>query len=261
MICAWSIALLAWFGASQQAAQSQPADETPLTPSGFLYKVLELDRQKYAYCVYVPPEYTADRVWPVILFLHGSGERGTDGLLQTEVGVARAIRRNRRRVPAIVVMPQCRPGQSWTGLMAKMAIHCVEQTSQEYRLDPRRIYVTGLSLGGQGTWVIGAMLAERAAALAPVCGFGDVRQAAALAKTPIWCFHGALDDKVPAQRSREMVAAIRNAGGDVKYTEYPNAKHYVWDRTYNDPAFWRWLFAQRREADGEESVPAPPTPP
>src|SRR5262245_46097064 len=172
---------------------------------GFLYKTLEFKQQTYAYCVYVPPEYVAREKWPMILFLHGSGERGSDGFLQTEVGIGTAIRRNRAACPAIVVMPQCRPGHWWTDEMAEMALKCVEQTSREYNLDLERLYLAGLSMGGAGAWLLASQFPERFAAVVPICGFVGTRpdqpadagqlkeMAGRLAKTPIWCWHGGAD--------------------------------------------------------------------
>ncbi len=235
--------------------QTPPADAPTSRPAtGFLYKTLTMDGQTYAYCVFVPPDYDPQQPWPVVLFLHGSGERGDDGFLQTDVGLGRALRRNHRRVPAIVVMPQCRPGQLWVGPMAVLALRCLEATSHEYHLDPRRICLTGLSMGGQGAWLLAAELPERFAAVAPVCGFAELgpstgmaeRLAPRLTKVPIRCYHGALDKNVPVEKSREMVAAIRQAGGNVAYTEFPDGAHDIWDRVYEDPQFWRWLLEQRR---------------
>lgn len=228
--------------------------------TGFLFKTITVGEEEYAYSVYVPPEYTAEKRWPLILFLHGSGERGTDGLQQTEIGIGRAIRRRRAWIPAIVVMPQCRPGAAWTGKMAEMALRCVEQTSREYAIDPERLYLTGLSLGGHGTWLIGAQYAHQFAALVPICGFielgpssGAVKEIAPhLTDIPIWCFHGGADTNVPPEKSREVVAAVRAAGGEVKYTEYPGVAHNSWDRAYDERALWEWLFAQRRQATGQE---------
>lgn len=243
-------------GQQPDAVADQPA-------TGFLYKTLTIDRQTYAYCVFVPPGYTPEKAWPVILFLHGSGERGTDGFLQTEVGIGTAIRRDYRRIPALVVMPQCRPNQSWDGPMRSMALRCLEATSRQYHLDPARVYLTGLSLGGQGVWHIAAAFPDHFAAIVPIAGFAELGESTGLAarlaprltKLPIWCFHGELDANVPVAKSREMVAAIRNAGGTVHCTEYKGANHFIWDRAYGDPALWKWLFAQRRgatKANGEE---------
>ncbi len=227
------------------AAAFEPPDPPPVS-TGFLAKSLKIDDETFRYCVYVPPDYTPERPWPVILFLHGSGEAGADGFLQTDVGIARAIRRDHTRVPAIVVMPQCRPRQFWKGAMAAMALKCVEQTSREYHLDPQRVYLTGLSLGGAGTWHIAARFPDRFAALAPICGFGEESDAAKLRGVPIWCFHGAVDDRVRVDSARTMVDAARKAGADVKYTEFAGEGHLIWDKVYEDAKFWEWLFAQKR---------------
>ncbi|MGD8450466.1 MAG: PHB depolymerase family esterase [Phycisphaerae bacterium] len=257
----WMIVMPALILTANPPATTQPATTTA---TGFLFKETTLDEQTYTYCVYVPPEYTPERSWPVILALHGSGERGKDGFLQTDVGIGRAIRRHRDYFPAIVVMPQCRAGAAWTDQMAALALHCVEITSREYRLDPDRVYLTGLSLGGHGTWLLGARYGANFAALVPVCGFAELGQdtglpeklAPHLKDIPIWCFHGAADTHVPVEQSRRFVAAIRKEGGNIQYTEYPAGGHNVWDQAYDDAELWKWLFAQKRQP--REDKPAEP---
>jgi len=241
--------------------QSQPA--TPAA-TGFLYKSLALDNETYAYCVFVPPDYTPERAWPVILFLHGSGERGSDGLLQTDVGLGHALRKNWRQAPAVVIMPQCRAGQTWVGPMAHMALRCVEETSHEYHLDPQRLYLTGMSLGGQGAWYIAASLPGRFAAVLVICGFAELGQstgeaaklAPRLTAVPIWAFHGEQDTNVSVEKSREMVEAIRKVGGKVEFTTYKDGTHFIWDRVYTNRETWRWLFEQKRaDSDRDAAVP------
>ncbi len=247
--------LLPLYLASLSLSQSQPATPAP-TAAGFLYKTLTLDHETYSYCVYVPPDYTPDRAWPVILFLHGSGERGSDGLLQTDVGLGHALRKNWRQIPAIVVMPQCRPEQTWVGPMGRMALRCVEEVSHEYHLDPQRLYLTGLSLGGQGAWFIAASLPDRFAAVLVICGFTELGQstgeaaklAPRLTNVPIWVFHGEQDTSVPVEKAREMVEAIRKAGGHVEFTSYKDGTHFIWDRVYENRETWRWLFEQKLAA-------------
>jgi predicted peptidase len=176
--------------------ESQPVQAPAPPATGFLYKTLELGSQTYAYSVYVPPDYTLKRAWPVILFLHGSGERGHDGFLQTDVGIARAIRRDYKRCPAIVVMPQCRRGVWWQDDMLDMALRCLEDASREYHCDSQRVYLTGLSMGGAGAWRLASRMPDAFAAVVPICGFygrpdvtpppADVTALAArLAKLPI----------------------------------------------------------------------------
>jgi predicted peptidase len=252
------------------APASTPQAQVPAAPvTGFLFKSLTVGKETYAYSVYVPPEYDPRRPWPAILFLHGSGERGSDGLLQSEVGIANAIRRNRALCPAIVVMPQCRSNELWTRQMAELAMRCLDQTTRDYAIDPDRIYLTGLSMGGFGAWLLGERAAERFAAVIPICGFyGSPQQpsdpetlaqiARSLRNMPVWCFHGALDPAVSVERSREIVGALRAAGGNVKYTEFADGQHDVWTRVYADANVWSWMLAQRRAGvNAPASKPAP----
>lgn len=240
-----------------ETADSQARRQDTSPAAGFLFKTVELGNETFAYCVYVPPQYTPERAWPVILFLHGSGERGRDGFLQTDVGIARAIRRNHRLCPAIVVMPQCRTKRWWDDGMLDMAVRCLENASHEYRCDPDRVYLVGLSMGGAGAWRLGSRMPEAFAAIVPICGFWgrpDLATsptelealATGLAGLPIWCFHGTADRSVPVQRSQEVVAAIRAAGGQIHYTEYPDVGHNAWDRAFGSRALWQWLLAQTR---------------
>lgn len=259
--CSSATLLLALAQAPAASATSQPSTNTPTPPAnitaGFLYKTLDFEGTVYAYSVFVPPTYDPNQAWPAILFLHGSGERGSDGLLQTEVGIGTGLRRDYAHIPALVVLPQCPQNQVWVGQTARMALACLEQTSREYHLDAERLYLTGLSLGGQGTWEIATMAPNLFAALMPVCGFvayqGDdaaaVRRVVERVKhLPIWVFHGDADNAVSVERSREMVVALKAAGADVQYTEYKGLGHDVWNATYRDRDVWKWLFAQHRKA-------------
>ena len=237
---------------------TKPQEQAPAT--GFLYKTVEFQGTQYAYCVFIPPTYTEEQAWPVILALHGSGTVGDDGFLQTKEGISIAIRNNWKMFPAIVVMPQCRRGHWWQGEMLEMALKCVEDVSREYHCDQDRVYLTGLSMGGAGVWLLAARLPDAFAAVVPICGFwghpflpADANELAAaaknLAKLPIWCFHGDADRNVPIERDREIIQAIESAGGQVKFTEIPGGQHNVWDNTYANPVLWKWLFAQKRGAN------------
>ena len=241
------------------------------TETGFLDRAVTLGDTTYRYQVYVPHHYTPDRRWPVILFLHGAGERGADGLLQTEVGIAGAIRRYRDRFPCLVVMPQCRPDQGWTGAMAVQALQALEETAYDFNGDKDHIYLTGLSLGGCGTWSLALRHPGRFAAIVPICGWIVAPQAdispedaafwarlnplsqhpepfttAAedLGGTPTWVFHGDADEAVSVEESRRMVAAMEAAGGNVRYTEYPGVGHNSWDIAYAEEDLMPWLLAQ-----------------
>lgn len=229
---------------------------------GFVAKEIELAGATHRYQIFVPDSWSADRTWPLILFLHGAGERGTDGLRQTEVGLGPAIRSNPQAFPAVVVMPQCRRGVWWNDPeMEKMVLGILEEATREYRGDPRRIYLTGLSMGGYGTFYFGSKYPGRFAALVAVCGgvipprqlrdgsgtlepdpYREV--AGRIGATPVWMFHGAADQTVPASESRKLDRAFRAAGHPVRYTEYPGVGHNSWDRAYSEPGLFEWLFRQ-----------------
>jgi len=205
---------------------------------------MTVDGRARRYVVYVPHEYRASTAWPLIVFLHGRGERGDDGLRQSNIGIGFAIRKWPERFPALVVMPQCSKETYWDGALDDIE-SAYQQTVNEYEVDQRRIYLTGLSMGGFGCWRYGARYPGRFAAVIAVCGGGRQEEAEALARTPSWLFHGSDDLTVPVEESRRMVRALENAGGRPKYTEFPGVGHFSWDQTYGDPKVTRWLFKQR----------------
>jgi predicted peptidase len=227
----------------------------------------------FRYRVFLPRGYAPSRAWPVVLFLHGSDERGDDDVAQATSGLGPLLLEHPRRVRAVVVLPQCRRDEQWVGPMARQALAALEQTVAEFHGDPRRLYLTGTSMGGSGAWYLARD--RRFAAVAPVCG--EVQPAAddplpadasrelkgtlaapdpyaALARqiqgTPVWAFHGAADDQVPVEQSRRMVAALRAIGSPVRYTEYRGVGHDAWDRAYATSELWRWMLAQRRPDRG-----------
>jgi predicted peptidase len=213
------------------------------------------------YRLLVPPGHHAAPV-PLVLFLHGAGERGHDNLAQLVHGVAIfAEPEVRRRHPAYVVAPQCPAGQRWVekdwsaaahrlppapSLPLQQVLALLPRLRDEFPIDPDRIYVTGLSMGGFGTWDIVVREPRLFAAAVPICGGGDESFAPSIAPLPIWAFHGELDPVVPVARSRNMIAALRRAGGDPRYTEYPGEGHSCWTRAYHEPDLLPWLFSQRR---------------
>jgi predicted peptidase len=256
-------------------ALAASAGTRPAVQTGFLDRQVVVDGVGYRYQVFVPAGYTPKREWPVLLFLHGSGERGDDGLKQTTVGLPSAIRYDRARFPMVVVMPQAREGARWYGANAEQAMAALDAATAEFHGDRDRTYLSGLSMGGQGTWLLAAQHPERFAAIAPVCGFlrlkndGDVPDPAVdaalvtefpealtedastafatrLGRLPTWIFHGALDDVVPVHNARRMHAALQARGAEVRYTEYPQANHNAWDAAYAEPELIPWLLAHRR---------------
>jgi len=231
--------------------------------TGFLDRNIVHAGTRYRYQVYVPSSYDGSRAWPVVLFLHGAGERGDDGLLQTTVGIAAAIRRYPERYPAIVVMPQAPRDSFWAGPPGDAALAALDRTCAEFNVDPKRMYLTGLSMGGHGSWYLGYHHAERFAALLVICGFvGDrpnrptvvppgegtpyQRMAARVKTLPIWIVHGEADSRVPVTESRLMHEALGAVDADVQYTELPGTDHDSWTATYDSASIVRWLFEQRR---------------
>lgn len=214
--------------------------------TGIVPKTVTWNGEEHRYAVYVPPDYNPDHPWPLILFLHGMGERGNDGISQTQQGIGTAIEKFPERFPCIVVMPQC-PGDLWWHRAFGLIDAAFNKTLAEYNTDPDRTYLTGLSMGGFGTWVYGAKHTDRFAALIPICGGGNLEDVKALTRVPIWVFHGDADTTVPVDRSRTMVDAIKKAGGDIRYTEYPGVGHNSWDNAYRDPETIKWLLSQVRK--------------
>lgn len=203
-----------------------------------------------AYRVYEPPGLAPGM--PVMLFLHGAGESGADGIAPTTVGLGPAIVRDPEQFPCVVVFPQASRGYGWGGFNLAAADAALSAAESEYGTDRERVYVTGISMGGYGTWSLALRQPARFAALVPVCGGLARRErthaeaARHLAAIPHWVFHGDADDIIPVSESREMVDALRAAGGAVRYTEYAGVRHNSWDRAYAEPELMPWVLAQRR---------------
>lgn len=200
---------------------------------------------KLDYLLYLPDNYQEKDAWPLLLFLHGAGERGADLDLVTVHGPPKLIAREGKKFPCIVVSPQCLPGRWWEPLEL---IALLDDLGRRYKVDPDRIYCTGLSMGGFGAWALAARIPDRLAAIAPICGGGEVYWAGMYKDLPIWAFHGAKDEAVPLARSEQMVEAVKKAGGNAKLTVYPQAAHDSWTTTYESPEFYEWLFAQSRSS-------------
>lgn len=200
------------------------------------------------YALYRPEGQAPKGGWPLIVFLHGSGERGKDGRKQAAVGIGPAILEQPGNWPAVVLMPQCPAKAQWRGKPLEQAYELLGQIEREHRTNKNRVYLTGLSMGGAGAWSLGALHPERFAAMAPICGSGDPFTSwSSLGRMPIWNFHGSADEVVPASFSRALADAMAKAGNSrAIFTEYAAERHDVWDRVYRDPALIAWLFAQKR---------------
>lgn len=216
------------------------------------------------YRIMLPEGYRANQKYPLVLFLHGAGERGSDNEAQLVHGSSLfAAPHTREQFPAIVVFPQCPLGMSWyNGLRLPdlpstldssgpskpmgLVIELIESLIATEAVDQDRVYVMGLSMGGFGTFDILSRRPELFAAGIPICGGGDTSLVASYAHIPLWIFHGALDDVVVPEFSRSMVEALRSKGATVKYTEFPNADHNSWDPAFAQEGLLEWLFEQRR---------------
>jgi predicted peptidase len=194
----------------------------------------------------------AEKRWPLMLFLHGAGERGESLELVKKHGPPKRVER-KKDFPFILVSPQCPAGAWWP---PEPLIALLDEIAAKYPVDADRVYVTGLSMGGFGTWVLAARQPDRFAAIVPICGGGDPAKAPLLKDIPTWVFHGARDRLVPPKRSEEMVEAMKKAGAEnVQLTVYPEAGHDSWSKTYDDPKLYEWLLKQNRK-DRKKAQPA-----
>ena len=195
------------------------------------------------YLLYIPEAYsTTDKAWPLILFLHGAGERGDDLSKVLIHGPPKLIAKENRAFPFIIVSPQCPENDFWTSKIQIETLNALlDEIVSKYRIDKRKIYVTGLSMGGYGTWSLATTYPDRFAAIAPICGRGNPEEAGKIAHLPIWVFHGAKDQTVPIKSSEDMVEALKKAGSDVKFTVYPEAGHDSWTVTYENPELYDWF--------------------
>lgn len=225
--------------------------KSPVTgPSACTLEQVVQVKVKTNYLLYLPDGYARSRQhYPLMLFLHGAGERGNDVEKVKLHGPPKLIAQNARKFPFVVVSPQC-PDQDWWSSDTQVAAldGLINEIVSHYRIDPDRIYVTGLSMGGFGTWRLAAQFPDRFAAIAPICGRGDPQTAPKISRLPIWVFHGADDPVVPPTGSSDMVDALRKAGSDVKFTVYPKTGHDSWTKTYENEELYDWLLQQRRSA-------------
>ncbi|HEX8456405.1 MAG TPA: PHB depolymerase family esterase [Pyrinomonadaceae bacterium] len=237
-------------GVFSVAASSARAEEQR---SGLLTRTVKVGAAAYDYQVYVPAKIREQGKLPVIVFLHGISQRGEGGIVPAEGGANAMLRGYLERIPAIVLLPQCRRNLYWHDAeMERMVMESLRQTVAEFGADEARLYLTGVSMGGFGAWHLGAKYPGKFAALVPICG-GSTLVAAdrftpvarGVGHTPVWVFHGADDPIVPVSESRQMVAALKAAGGNVRYNEYAGVGHNVWLNVLAEPELLPWILAQR----------------
>jgi predicted peptidase len=239
--------------------------------TGFLDRVVLVNKHEYRYQVFVPREFTRRKMWPVIIVLHGGGTYGSDGIRPTDGGFGRVIRSSRSGFPAIVIFPQAHadgtPGWQLEGGEAAMA--ALSRSIKEFNGDPKRVVLTGYSAGGNGTWSLAMRFPERFAAIVPICSFiskfkgvaskvdypalvpADVAEpyafiAKRVSSIPVWMFHGDADKTAPVEGSRKMAAALKAIGAKVQYTEFPGVDHNAWDPAYARADLIDWMLKQRR---------------
>ena len=241
--------------------------------SGFINKTVVVEQEQFVYQLYVPENYEKGSLWSLTVFLHGAGERGSNALLTTEVGLGSAIRKNPDQFPTIALFPQCPAGEWWSSAVCeKIVLKSIADTLQSYSIDQQRLYLTGLSMGGYGVWHFASKYPDRWSALFAICGrvkpggghkpapnsiaadySGEAlytMTAEKIRNIPVWIVHGEKDQIVPVGESQKMYAALKGLSADVNYVEYENMPHNVWDKAFADKEIIDWLYAQRRK-EGE----------
>ena len=226
------------------------------------------------YRIYKPANYNPKTRYPLVLCLHGAGGRGDDNKSRgTQAFVALSSPSVQKQYPAFLLTPQCPKGRAWVNASCKgsysvsktpiskqmaLVLEILHSVNTEFSIDPARIYVSGQSMGGFGTWDIVVRNPKLFAAAVPVCGGADPSQSKSIAHLPIWAFHGEKDTVVPTKGSREMVEALKKAGSKVKYTEYPGVRHNSWTLAWSEEELIAWLFKQRNKFVAEQGTPATP---
>lgn len=228
--------------------------------SAEIYK--DKDGNQLLYRIYTPENLSSDKKIPIIILLHGAGERGNDNKKQIAHGFKQIAQYSiQSNNPAIIIAPQCPKAQQWVNVKwntkahdmpekpsdsLKLAIELLNSKISTMPVDKNRVYITGLSMGGYGTWDAISRHPELFAAALPLCGGADTKQAPKLIKMPIWTVHGDKDGAIPVSRSRDIIKAIKDAGGKANYTEHPGVGHNVWSKTYSDKKILAWLFSQKK---------------
>jgi predicted peptidase len=240
--------------------------------TGILERTVTVEGDTYSYHVYLPVNYDSERKWPVMLYLHGSGQTGN--IWSISSGLGRALRQHPERFPCIVIFPECPLSKYWIGKMSTYAVKAMDQSVKEFNGDEKKLYVSGVSMGGYGTWICAVNNPGKFAALVPLSGgvvppFAFSRKvramispqclavldsedpykalAQSIGTTPSWIFHGSLDNVIPVSESQKIYAALKENSGNVKYTEYPDRSHDLESTVYFEQDLIAWLLIQRLE--------------
>ncbi len=235
---AFLAAILFLFAGQFMNAQNPPTSHQ----TGKTFKKTVKKEVAFDYLLYLPESYSKKgEKFPLILFLHGSGERGDSLALVAKHGPPKVA--ETLNLPFIVVSPQC-PADRWWDVEALKFL--LDDIFKKYNVDKSRVYLTGLSMGGYGTWEMAWKYPGVFAAVAPVCGGGNKHRVNLMKNVPTWAFHGAKDDVVPLETGQEIVDALKKSGGDVKFTIYPEADHDSWTETYNNPELYKWFLEHKK---------------
>jgi predicted peptidase len=229
----------------------------------FSAEVYKSGSEELPYRIHLPKSMDKSKKYPLVIFLHGAGERGNENKKQLAHGAKDILKYSRsNNEPVIIIAPQCPKKKQWVNtpwgklshtmpkepsIPMALAISLLKSKVNNLPVDVKRVYVSGLSMGGYGTWDIIQRMPDYFAAAIPVCGGGDSAEAPKLKNLPIWCFHGGNDRVVKTKRSQDMIAAIKKAGGSPKYTEYPGVGHNSWSATFSNKEVLKWLFEQKKK--------------
>ncbi len=232
---------------SQRALAADSA-EPKTEAKGFVHRdYTPAEGEKIDYVLFVPHDYDGKKEVPVILFLHGAGETKGGTNQPVNVGIGSHIKKNEKTFPFLTIIPQAQD-KGWRKPVNEKMLHGIlENVQKEFKTDPKRLYLTGLSMGGFGTWDYAMSEPDRWAAIVPICGRGKPDQVEKIKDIPCWVFHGGMDNTVPVQGSRDMVEALKKAGASPKYTEFPNDGHNSWDDAYKTDELWTWLAEQKKK--------------
>jgi len=213
--------------------------------TGFMVKTVRVGNEDHKFGLFIPHQYDTQTRWPVIVFLHGLMEGGSDGTSCMNVGLGPAIAKRAATFPFIAIFPQS--NDHWkTETGAQIVLAALDKIQHDYSTDVQRVILSGLSDGGYGTWAIGARYPTRFSALVPMAGYADLDHVSMLTTIPIWCFHNNGDFLVNVSASRDMCDRIKAAGGNPRYTEYSSIGHNCWDEAYDQGELFNWMLAQRR---------------
>ncbi len=244
--------------ASAADGQTQPAG-APTT--GFLHRVYRDEAGEHKYTVFIPAAYRADQKWPVLLYLHGAGSRGTDGRLQLIGGIGPQIEARAKTLPMIVVFPQCedvegRAIEGWRadGPDAKRALAILDEVEKEFSVDRQHEILAGASMGAFGTWNIAAETPSRWSAIVPVAGLGNLSKARNFKNVPVWAFHGSKDLEVKPAEQKRMIEAVRDAGGRAYFTLLPEVRHNILNIVFSNDAVYEWMLNPQTEPKPESVV-------